>query len=442
MTRFHRFILALATLCAGLFIASAHADMTVEIVGGGSNQYPIALPAFVGENTLPGGITPVISSDLARSVVFRVIDSNAVANTADDPSKVDYPAWKGAGAFSVAIGNVVAQANGQYAVSFWLMDITQKKVLTSGVFTIAPNQTRQLAHRIADMIYQAITGDRGIFSTQIAYVLQASRSSYLLQVADADGMNAQTLLKSKQPIISPSWSPDGKELAYVSFETKKPVVYVQNILSGARRAAANFKGSNSAPAWSPDGNRLAVVLTVDGNSQIYTLNARDGSGLTRVTNSQGIDTEPTFTPDGTRIVFVSDRAGGPQIYSTPVNGGPATRITYEGNYNVSPHISPDGKYMTFVRRESGNFRTMVQELSAGQANSVSDTNDDESPSFAPNGKMVLFASTQGGRGVLYCVTRDGLSKSRLTTTGGSVQEPAWGPFPPKPPTTATETAHP
>lgn len=416
------FVPVLMLLAAGV----ARAEMTVEIVGGGTNQHPIALPVFAGENLAPGGLTPIIRNDLARTGVFRFIDPNSVANKPTEPGQIAYPDWKTAGAFSISVGKVQQQGD-KLAVSFWLMDVAQKKQLTGGSFSITPRQSRQLAHTIADMIYQAITGERGIFGTQITYVSKSGRDHYELRVADADGANEQTILRSKEPILSPSWSPDGGRIAYVSFETRKAVVYVHNLAAGTRRAVANFKGSNSAPSWAPDGSRLAVALTLPGNTQIYQINA-DGSGMRRLSQNASIDTEPTYTPDGSRILFTSDRAGGPQIFSMPAGGGTATRLTYEGNYNVSPSVSPDGKSFTFVRREGGRYRVMLQDFGSSQANYVSTTQYDESPSFAPNGKMILYATDQGGRGVLYTVTRDGSTKTRLGATG-DVQEPDWGPFP-------------
>ena len=417
----------LPALCALLAAGPARAELTVEIVGGGTSQHPIALPVFAGENQLPGGLTPIVKSDLARTGVFRFVDVASVGNNPSEPGQIQYPLWRSAGAFSISVGKVVPQADGRMAVSFALMDVNQKRQLTGGSFAIEPKQGRQLAHLIADMSYEAITGQKGIFGTRIVYVAQQGRNSYELRVADADGAGEQTLLRSKEPLMSPVWSPDGSRVAYVSFETKKPVVYVHNVATGARRAVANFKGSNSAPAWSPDGTRLAVALTLSGNTQIYLVGA-DGGAPRRLTQSQGIDTEPAFTPDGSRILFTSDRAGGPQIYSMPASGGPATRLTYEGNYNVSPAVSPDGKSFAFVRREGGRYRVMVQQFGSSQANYVSDTQFDESPSFAPNGKMILFASEQGGRGVLYTVTADGLTKTRLGASG-DVMEPDWGPMP-------------
>ena len=371
-----------ASLLLTLASLPARADMTIEIVGGGANRHVIALPAFAAEAGVNGGITPIVRNDLQRSGAFNVLAPGVVANAPSSPGEIDYPAWRGAGAMSVAVGRV-SVSGGQLSVEFNLMDAAQKKRLTGGVVTVPVSDSRAAAHRIADMIYQAITGERGVFSTQIAYVLRTGRS-YQLQVADADGAGAQTLLRSGEPIIS--------------------------------------------PAWSADGSRLAVVLTRDGGSQIYSVPVAGGEA-TRLSQSAGIDTEPDYSPDGSRILFTSDRAGGPQIYSMSAGGGGASRVTFEGNYNVSPNFAPDGKSFTFIRREGGRYRVMVHDFTTGQANALTDTSRDESPSFAPNGKMILFATEQGGRGVLYTVTRDGLTKTRLATTGGDVQEPAWGPFP-------------
>jgi len=405
----------------------ARAEMTIEIVGGGANRHAIAIVPFQNETTLlRDAVTPVIRNDLNLSGMFRLIDSSTVADVPYSVAAIHYPAWQASGALSLAVGSVVSAPNGEVTISFTLMDIAQKKQLTTGQFTVAPERSRQVAHTIANMIYEAITGQKGMFNTQIVFVMKQG-SRYQMQIADMDGARAQTILRSKEPIMSPSWSPDGRYLAYVSFETHKPVVWVQDLATGKRYAAANFKGSNSAPAWSPDSRRLAVVLTGSGNSEIYLINALGGAAQ-RLTYSSAIDTEPTWTPDGAQIVFVSDRSGGPQIYSMSVNGGDATRLTWQGSYNVSPRVAPDGKSFAYIQRAGGGFRVMLQSFGSSDARVLSQDPYNERPSFAPNGRMVLYASVVGGKSVLYAATPDGSSKVKLAVLDGEVQDPAWGPY--------------
>jgi len=323
----------------------------------------------------------------------------------------------------------VTQPGGKLDVQFRLIDtLRQDQVVQLAGYSLPtrPAQLRLTAHQIADIIFEKLTGDPGAFSTRIAYITKRG-SAYELQVADSDGYNAQTVYSSREPIISPVWSPDGAKLAYVAFDQKKPIVYVQNLATGQRQIAANIKGNNSAPAWSPDGRQLAVVLTRDGHSQIYSSNA-DGTGLKRLSNSAGIDTEPNWSPDGKYLLFTSDRGGSPQIYRMASYGGEPVRLTFEGSYNVSPRYSPDGKSFAFIQREGSQFRVAVQDIVSGQVQVLTSNAQDESPSWAPNGKMILYATTVLGRGVLSAVSSDGRVKQKLSTPSGDVREPAWGPL--------------
>ena len=405
----------------------AHAALTIEIVGSGANQIPISVVPFAGENALPQGITAVIAADLQRSGLFKIVDPAGVRPEPHELAEVNYPDWRTRGADALAVGSALPRSDGKLEVRFRLLDAVKQAQLDAYSYVIDRAQTRATAHKIADLIYEKLTGDVGVFSTRIAYIVK-SRSHYELQVADADGYGAQTVLASKEPIISPSWSPNGAKLAYVSFERKKPIIYVQSLVSSQRQVLAQFKGNNSAPAWSPDGKQLAIVLTKDGSSQIYLINA-DGSGVKRLRYSSGIDTEPSFSPDGAAIIFTSDRGGSPQIYRMSVSGSGAQRLTFEGNYNVSPRFSPDGKSFTFIQRVSGSsFHVALQDLASGQMQVLTDTRMDEAPSFAPNGKMLLYATEIGGRGVLAAVSSDGRVKQRLSTQAGDVREPEWGPL--------------
>jgi TolB protein len=421
-TDFLRLLVAVALAASSLV---ARAQLSIEITGAGANRYPVAIATFENEAALPRSVTEVVRADLERSGLFSLVEvGSAPIGEATVP---DYAGLKARGADAVAAGSVVAAGGGRLEVRFRLHD-TQKQVSLGGLTVpTAPGQYRAAGHRIADFIYEKLTGLPGVFATRIAYVVK-SGSRYELQIADADGQNAQTALASKEPIISPSWSPDGTRLAYVSFEAKKPVVYVHNLAAGLRQVAANFRGSNSAPAWSPDGRRLAVVLTKDGQSQIYSVNA-DGSGVQRLASSSGIDTEPAWSGDGQYIYFTSDRGGSPQIYRIPATGGDAQRVTYEGGYNVTPRLSPDGKSLAYITRNNGRFQVAVMDLASRQTAILTDSNRDESPSFAPNGRMILYASEHGGRGVLAAVSVDGRVKQRLSGQAGDVREPAWGPLP-------------
>jgi len=418
---------ALCIVCALALVTSPARALDIEIIGSGANQIPISIAPFRSEQGLPTQLTSVITADLARSGLFKSVDAGGVVPVPYEPDQINYPQWKARGAEALVIGNVVDRGGGQYEISFRLMDVLKGTQLTGFLYRANAGQLRLTAHKIADAIYEKMTGDPGVFATKITYVMKRSNSSYLLQVADADGFDPQTVLSSTEPIISPSWSPDGTRLAYVSFENRKPIVYVQTLATKQRRAVANFSGSNSAPAWSPDSRRLAVTLTKDGGSQLYSIPS-DGGPATRLTQSGAIDTEANFSPDGQWIIFTSDRGGGPQIYRMPSSGGQAQRLTFEGSYNVSARHSPDGKSFTFIQRQGGRFSVAVQDFATRQMQLLTDGSIDESPSFAPNGRMVLYASDVRGRGILAAVSSDGRVKQRFTEQGGDVREPAWGPL--------------
>jgi TolB protein len=415
------------SVCAALasLPAVSLAQLRVEITGVGSQQFPIAIAPFARDGQVPVEIDAVVRADLARSGLFRIVDAGSAAIPENAP--VSLPEWKARGADALTIGSVSRLADGRFDVRFRLLDTIRQGQL-DGLSIVSPaSDLRLTAHRIADRIYEKLTGERGVFATRIAYVVQTSRNAWELHIADADGANPQSALRSREPIISPAWAPDGSRLAYVSFETGKPVVYVHTVATGARKAVANFRGSNSAPAWSPDGKTLAVTLTREGNSQVFLMNA-DGGNVRRLTTSSGIDTEPSFSPDGQSIYFTSDRGGGPQVYRMPANGGGAQRVTFNGDYNISPRLSPDGRLLAYVGRRGGQFKVHVLDLASGQETPVTDTVRDESPSFAPNGRMLLYATEVNGRGILASASVDGRARARLSGPSGDIREPTWGPF--------------
>ncbi len=415
-------------LCAVFLVNSvAHAALEIEISGGGAQQIPIAILPFGGGANTKDSINEIIAADLHRSGLFRVLETRGMANLPITPAQIKYAEWTALQAQAITVGNVEAVAGGRLNVSFHLMDALKQTQLAGMDYQIAPSQTRTTAHKIADIIYQKLTGQAGIFASRIAYITKTGKH-YALQVADADGYNPQTVVSSNEPIISPAWSPDGTKLAYVSFEKKKPIIFVQSLTSGNRAILANYKGNNSAPAWAPDGSKLAIVLTYGANSQIYTISA-GGGDLKQITKSNGIDTEPAFSPDGKWVYFSSDRGGRPQIYKVPAEGGGASRVTFEGGYNVSPRFSPDGRSLAYIRNDGGKFKVALQDLSSGQVQLLSDGAQDESPSFAPNGRVILYATKVNGRGALAAVSSDGKVRQRLNdSTGGDVREPAWGPL--------------
>jgi TolB protein len=399
------------------------AQFRVEITGVGATQLPIAIARFRDEQASPQPISAIVRADLERSGQFRSVEAPGVLEETAQPAFAD---WRARGADALTGGSVQRLADGRFDVRYKLWDVVQSSDLGGQAQAVVAADLRLAAHRVADTIYERLTGDKGVFSTRIAYVSRAA-NRYTLRITDADGEGGQIALTSPEPIISPAWSPAGNEMAYVSFESGKAVVWVQEVASGNRKPVANFRGSNSAPAWSPDGKQLAVTLSRDGGSQLHLM-GRDGSNPRRLTQSASIDTEPVFSPDNRWIYFVSDRGGSPQIYRIGVGGGNAERVTFAGSYNISPSLSPDGRTLAFIARGNNGFRVSTQDLASGTVQTLSDTSDDESPSFAPNGRLLIYATRSQGRDVLMTTTLDGKIRTRLVSSGQDVREPVWGPF--------------
>jgi TolB protein len=405
----------------------AQAQFRVEVSGVGLTQIPIAVAVFRGDDVAPQKMGAIVRADLERSGQFRAVDAGA--NPIDELERPDMSFWRQKGADALVTGSITRLADGKYDVRFRLWDVVRSQGVNLGGLSYAATagELRSVAHRMADFVYEKLTGDKGIFSTRIAYVTKLGQS-YNLWVADADGENAQSALSSGEPIISPSWSPNGAQLAYVSFESRKPVIYVHDLASGKRRLVANFRGSNSAPAWAPDGRSLAATLSRDGGSQLFMVDAGGAGEPKRLAQSNSIDTEPIFTADGKTIFFVSDRGGSPQIYRMPAPGGNPERVTFTGTYNISPALSPDGKWLAYISRVSGVFKLHVMDLVTSVANPISDTLADENPSFSPNSRLIIYATQQQGKEALMTTTVDGRVKARLVGKGGDIREPDWGPM--------------
>ena len=405
-------------------LSQAHAQFRVEVSGVGMTQIPFSAVSFRGNDAVNQEMAAIIRADLERSGQFRFVDP--LPGAFDENTAVNFTPWRSKATDALVTGSVSRLADGRFDVRFRLWDIVRGQELGGASYPVAVAGLRNAAHKIADYIYEKLTGDKGIFSTRIAYVAKNGRQ-YTLLVADADGESAQAALTSQEPIISPSWAPVGRQLAYVSFESRKPVIYSHDVFSGSRRLLANFRGSNSAPTWSPDGGQLVATLTLSGNAQIYAMDANGGSPR-RLTQSGSIDTEPVFSADGSSIYFVSDRGGSPQIYRMAARGGTPQRVTFNGNYNISPSPSPDGRWLAFIARVNGAFRLHVMDLASGTVTALTDSNADESPSFSPNSRLIIYATRDRGQEALMTSTLDGRIKTRLASARGDIREPEWGPF--------------
>lgn len=427
--------LAASLLVLGLSAAlPAAAAIRIEITQGVDAAQPIAVVplGWEEEGEAPIDVAAVVAADLARSGRFKPL---AVAEMPQQPSEareLRLDDWRKVAVDYVVVGRLLRSGNG-FSIRFQLFDALRGNQLLGYSIPVERDNLRRGAHRVADMVYEKLTGEPGAFSTRVAYITEVregERRRYHLVVADADGENQRTIVQSNHPLMSPSWSPDGRRLAYVSFEAKRSQIYIQELASGKREIISDREGINGAPAFSPDGTKLGLTLsTQEGNPDVYVMDLRS-KRLTRITTSPAIDTEPSWLPDGKRLVFTSDRGGGPQIYMADASGGPAKRLTFEGRYNARPVVSPDGKVMALVTQEDTAYRIAVMDLASGALRVLTDGRLDESPSFAPNSSQILYATEFGGRGVLASVSVDGRVRQRLALTDGDVREPAWSPYPP------------
>src|SRR5690554_1564046 len=427
-----KWLLKLGILLAFLPL-QAQALLTIEITGGSDAALPIAIVPFGTEGMkAPEDISAIIRNDLASSGRFAPLDDQDLVSRPTEQSQVNFADWRLLRSEGLLIGKVSSQDGENYQVQFQLFDVYRGQQLAGKRYQVPASGLRALGHQIADVVYETLTGEKGVFSTRLAFVTQVSASDgkkrFALQISDADGANPRTVLQSTQPIMSPAWSPDGNQLAYVTFENGKSEVFVQQLQSGQRKSVASFDGINSAPSWSPDGRKLALTLSRNGNPEVYVLELASGELMRVTNNAQAIDTEAVWSPDGNDIFFTSDRGGQPQIYRVPANGGRAERITFEGNYNASPDISPDGRKLTMVHAVNGRFYIPIQDLKNGALQVLTESGRAESPSFAPNGQMILYATEQKGSGVLAAVSVDGRIHQRLSESGTIVREPAWSPL--------------
>ena len=425
--------LVVVSLLTMLLAGRAQAELVIEITGGSDAALPIAVVPFGYEGFVPTvDVSAIVKNDLAKSGRFAPLSQADLISTPHEKSEINFKDWRLLRSEGLLVGKISSVDGDTYQVQFQLFDVYKAQQLIGKRYQVPAASLRHVAHQIADQVYQALTGEQGVFSTRLAFVSVLKNADgsqrYALQISDSDGANPRTVLQSTQPILSPSWSPEGERLSYVSFENGQAEIFTQAMQSGKRTSVANFEGINSAPSWSPDGKKLAMTLSKGGNAEIYVMDIAT-KALSRVTHSsQAIDTEAVWMPNGRELIFTSDRGGRPQIYKVPVEGGRAERLTYEGLYNASPDISPDGRYLTMVHGQKGKYYIAVQDLKSGALQVLTEAGRDESPSFAPNGRMILYATEQKGKGVLAAVSIDGSVHQRLGDTGIDVREPAWSPI--------------
>jgi TolB protein len=435
MKKASRYLVLLLGFIAGLMAFNASAQTLTGVVEGVTKTAtPIAVVPFAqaGGTPLPTDIADVIRNDFNRSGKFRSLAKSEIVETPSKGADIKFATWRLLKQDYLTIGRISDAGSGMLRVEYELWDVNRQQSLLAQAFTAPVGDLRGVAHQIADQIYEKITGVRGAFWTRIAYITAVglgNNTTYSLIVADSDGYNPQVVARSRESLLSPHWSPDGRKIAYVSFESGNSAIYVQDITTGSRQlVAAHPRGINSAPAWSPDGSKLAISLSHVGNPEIYVLDVASRQE-TRLTNNLAIDTEPVWSPDGQSIYFTSDRSGRPQIYQMSASGGGANRISFDGQNNLSADVSYDGKQLAMVQGNGNVYRIVVMDRSlGGQVRPISPGPIDESPSFAPNASMLLYAATEGRRGVLYAVSADGQVRQRLVLSDGDVREPSWGPY--------------
>ncbi|PIE43649.1 MAG: Tol-Pal system beta propeller repeat protein TolB [Gammaproteobacteria bacterium] len=416
------------------FISQSRAELTIEITQGSDRAIPIAVVPFKNNSirALPEDIVKIIQDDLLRSGEFQPLNAANMLSLPSREKEVTYRDWRLLGQNYIVVGEIeFDSAERRYRVRYELLDVNRQVRLLGKIVKSSEADLRGLAHRISDRIYQAITGVQGIFSTKIAYItLQRKKNGkpeYRLQIADADGQRSQVLFQTSRPILSPAWSPDGKQLAYVSFETTRPAIYIHTLATNEKKLLSAYKGLNGAPAWAPDGQKMVVTLSKDGNAELYQMNLEDGA-LQRLTRHFAIDTEASWSPDGRELVFTSDRSGKPQIYRMALNNRKPKRLTFDGRYNARPRYSEDGKSIIYVHQSDGVFNIARLALDSGVQTILTDTPLDESPSLAPNGRMLIYGTQRGKSGVLAVVSVDGQTKYFLPSEFGDVREPAWSPY--------------